>query len=511
MDPASKIVTLEQLSIIADGCRSDGRSVVLCHGGFDLLHPGHIRHLQRARAEGDVLLVSITADAYINKGPGRPVFSHTLRADSLAALSFVDYVTIIYDATALPAIQALKPSVYAKGNDYSQSSQDLTGNINLEREAVEANGGRIFFTNEVTFSSSNLLNTYFDVFSADTRRYLTEFGHTHTSEQLINQLRQLSPMRVLVVGEAIIDEYCYTTPLGQTGKSGNILSVRYDGSELFAGGALAVANHLAGFVENVTLVTALGRPPDNHEPFIRSQLLPNVTPILRYFSSTPTIVKRRYVDGDINKFFEVYFYDDRTALTDALDLDLSQWIRDNAADYDLVVVPDYGNGMIFADQIKALCDTARFLAVNTQINSGNRGYHVITRYPRADFVSLNENEVRLADHNRHAPLEEVAAKIAAVVGAKQMAVTLGTQGAIMLDRERNASYRASVLSSRVVDRIGAGDAFLAIASLCLAGGMPADAALFLGSTAAALDVQVVCNRETISPVNLFKYVTTLLK
>ena len=177
----------------------------------------------------------------------------------------------------------------------------------------------------------------------------------------------------------------------------------------------------------------------------------------------------------------------------------------------MVIVPDYGNGLISRNIVHALCDHARFLAVNTQINGGNRGYHVINRYPRADFVSINEPELRLAAHNRFDPLEELTTQISAAVQAKQFAVTRGISGAMMLDNASNHFYEAPALSTKVVDRIGAGDSFLAFASLALAGGLSPELSLFLGSAAAALDVQIVCNRDPISPVALFKYITMLLK
>ena len=150
-------------------------------------------------------------------------------------------------------------------------------------------------------------------------------------------------------------------------------------------------------------------------------------------------------------------------------------------------------------------------SVNTQINSGNRGYHVINHYPRADFISLNGPELRLAAHNRYDSLEGLAKKIAENLDAKYIAVTLGRQGAFLLDRKVNTTHTTPVLSTKVLDRVGAGDAFLSLSSLCLGTGMPPEIGLFVGSAAAALDVQIVCNREPISPVNLYKYITTLLK
>ncbi|MHB1141711.1 MAG: PfkB family carbohydrate kinase [Sulfuricaulis sp.] len=503
-----KILTLDELAVRARQLRSQGKSVVLCHGTFDLMHAGHIRHMQRAKEEGDVLLVTVTADAYVNKGPGRPVFNEQLRAEYIAALACVDYVAINHAVTAVDALNRIQPSIYAKGSDYRSHSDDVTGNIALEQQAVVAHGGQIFYTDEITFSSSSLLNEHFGVFPPETKEYLKAFRQSWSDRDLHRMIASLSGLKVLVVGDAIIDQYHYTAPLGQTGK-GNILAVRYESEEQFAGGAIAVANHLAGFASQVTLVCGLGTV-DSQEEFIRSKLQKNVEPVFFYMEGAPTVTKRRFVDADLAKLFEVYFFREDPILGKN-EQQVCEWLKRHVGEYDVVVTPDFGNGFISATMIDILCDRSKYLAVNTQVNSGNRGFHVIHRYARADFASLNEPEVRLASHNRHDPIESVARDVGDRVRARHFAVTRGTKGVIMLDRDKEMVHTVPALSTKVIDRIGAGDAFLSLAGVCLGGGLPSEVAAFIGSAAAALDVQIVCNREPVSPVSLNKYVTTLLK
>jgi rfaE bifunctional protein nucleotidyltransferase chain/domain len=503
-----KILDLHELAARSRQLRKEGRRVVLCHGTFDLMHTGHIRYLQRARQEGDVLLVTLTGDAYVNKGPGRPVFNEHLRAENLAALACVDFVAVNQAISAVEALHEIQPNIYAKGSDYRSPADDVTGNIKLEQDAVEAHGGSIFYTDEITFSSSSLLNEHFNVFTSETREFLRAFRSQWSDKDIHELIASLSDLKVLVIGDAIVDQYHYATPLGQTGK-GNIFAVRYDSEEQFAGGAVAVANHIAGFSDRVTLVTGLGSM-ESHEPFIRSKLLPNIDPMFFYFQDAPTVTKRRFVDADLAKLFEVYFYKEDPALGET-GQKVCQWLASNAAEFDVVVVPDFGNGFITQDMIAVLCDKARFLAVNTQINSGNRGYHVIHRYPRADFVSLNEPELRMAAHNRHDSLESVAEHVGGLVHAKHLAVTRGTKGVMMHDRNVGMFHKVPALSTSVVDRIGAGDAFLSLAGICLGRGLPPEIAAFIGSAAAAIDVQIVCNREPVDRIVLNKYVSTLLK
>lgn len=505
---SQKILDIGALAALANELRAQGKRVVLCHGTFDLMHTGHIRYLQRAQKEGDILVVTVTADEYVNKGPGRPVFGEQLRAENLAALECVNYVAINHATTAVDLLEKLRPSLYVKGNEYRDHARDVTGNIAREIQAVERHGGAIFYTDEITFSSSGLLNEHFGVFLPETKKFLEEFAFQYSDTQIHAQIDSLANLKVLVVGDAIIDQYHYVSPLGQTGK-GNVLAVQYQSEEQFAGGSLAVANHISQFVKGVDLLTGLGST-DSHEEFIRDKLKANVNPVFAYFKDAPTVTKRRFVDADLAKFFEVYFFQDSPEFEDQAKQSLV-WLQQNLPKYDLVIAADFGNGFISQEMVQLLCQKAPYLAVNTQINSGNRGFHLINRYTRADFVSLNEPELRLAAHNRHDMLEEVCRGVASKLCAKGFAVTRGTKGVVFFDSEKKSFNRVPALSSRVIDRIGAGDAFLSLASLCMAGGLGSEVANFVGSVAAAMDVQIVCNREPIDRVNLKKYVSTLLK
>jgi rfaE bifunctional protein nucleotidyltransferase chain/domain len=503
-----KIVDVDNLAKLSSEFRGQGKKVVLCHGAFDLMHTGHIRYLQRAQKEGDVLFVTVTADEFVNKGPGRPVFGEKLRAENLAALECVSYVAINYSPTAIELLEKLRPNLYVKGNEYRDHSKDVTGNIALEKSAVEKYGGAIFYTDEITFSSSSLLNEHFGVFPPETRGFLEEFGQTFSDRLLHEKINSLANLKVLVVGDAIIDQYHYVSPLGQTGK-GNVLAVQYESAEQFAGGSLAVANHVSKFAKSVSLLTGLG-DHDSHENFIREKLQANIEPIFSYFVDAPTVTKRRFVDSDLAKLFEIYFFKDEPIFSDGGKYCI-EWLENNLSNYDLVIIADFGNGFISNEMVEVLCRKAPFLAVNTQINSGNRGFHVISRYSRADFVSLNEPELRLSAHNRHDPIEVVCEATAKKLGTKGLAVTRGTKGVLFYDAKSATFDRVPALSSRVIDRIGAGDAYLSLASLCLAGGLDSSVANFVGSVAAAMDVQIVCNREPIDPINLKKYISTLLK
>lgn len=155
-----KIKVLEELSQIIKKLKSEGKKVVLCHGCFDLMHPGHIKYFQAARNMGDILVVTLTPDIYIDKGPGRPVFNQDLRAESIAALECVDYVAVNKWPTAEETLRLLRPDIYVKGQEF-ENLEDKTGKIQKEYEVLKEIGAEMRFTNEIVFSSTKLLKQYF--------------------------------------------------------------------------------------------------------------------------------------------------------------------------------------------------------------------------------------------------------------------------------------------------------------------------------------------------------------
>ena len=155
---ARKILALEEVARRLEAPRHDGRTIVHCHGCFDLLHIGHIRHLQAARAMGNLLVVTVTADEYVDKGEGRPVFGEELRAESLAALECVDFVSITAWPTAVEAIRLLRPDYYVKGQAAEAGDSPR---LRLEIAMVRTVGGDVRFTHEAVFSSTALLNAHF--------------------------------------------------------------------------------------------------------------------------------------------------------------------------------------------------------------------------------------------------------------------------------------------------------------------------------------------------------------
>jgi bifunctional ADP-heptose synthase (sugar kinase/adenylyltransferase) len=352
-----------------------------------------------------------------------------------------------------------------------------------------------------------VVETLDDAYPEETRRFLEAFKQRHSFDQVRAGLTALGKLKVLVVGEAIIDEYSYCAPLGKSPKEA-IVSTKHLRREVHAGGALACANHVAGFCDEVHLVTGLGGE-DSREAFVRERLKPNVTPRFFVRPGAPTIIKRRYLwEFRLVRLFEVDFMDD-TPWPSALEDEVLLHLREALPLYDVVIVADYGHGFLGERVAALLGERARFLAVNTQANAANLGFNVVTKYPRASYVCIDEPEIRLATRDRWSSVGELADKVRGLLLCPAIAVTRGNLGALVCG-EDGIRWEVPVFSRAVVDRMGAGDAYLSVTAPCVASGMPMDAVGLLGSAVGALAVGIVGNRSAIEPAALTQFVQTLL-
>jgi rfaE bifunctional protein nucleotidyltransferase chain/domain len=500
---------VEELAVIAERSRAAGKIVVQAHGTFDLLHLGHVRHLEAARRLGDILMVTVTADRHVNKGPGRPVFSAELRAEMLAALEHVDWVAINDAADAVTAIEWIRPSIYAKGQDYVNPQGDITGKITFERHAAEAHGGRIAFTDEVTFSSTELINRHINIFEPHIRDHLDRLREDQGLSEMLDLIERVRDYKVLLVGDAIIDDYQYVFPMGKTPKE-NMIATRYQDTELFAGGVFAAANHVASFCAEVDIVTCLGES-DEYDHLVGESLHPNVRLHALRRSGAPTTLKRRFIDPSyMRKLFEVYFMNDEPLTSDLQD-EFDQAIARRIADYDVVICTDFGHGLVGSSSINILTSAARFLAVNTQSNSANLGYNLITKYPKADYICIDGPEARLAVSDRISALGDIARRLLEDhVDCPKIIVTQGKHGCVTYERE-GIVHTIPAFAKNVIDTVGAGDAFLSVTAPLVAAGGSIHQVGFIGNVVGALKVEIVGHRRSIDKPSLVKAVTGLLK
>ena len=195
----SKIINIKNFTSIRK--KIIHKKIVMCHGVFDLLHLGHILHFEEAKKMGDILIVSVTSDEYVKKGYGRPHFKISERIKSLTSLSFVDYVIESNFPTAEQNIKKIKPDIYCKGSEYSKSYRDVSKNIIREKKLIKKINAEIRFTSGKTFSSSNLINKYSQVFNEKQKKYINKIKRKYSFSDIEIYLKKISNLNLNVLGE----------------------------------------------------------------------------------------------------------------------------------------------------------------------------------------------------------------------------------------------------------------------------------------------------------------------
>lgn len=490
--------------------KSVGKTIALCHGVFDLVHPGHIIHLEQAREMADVLVVSITAAKYVRKGPGRPYFDDEMRMKFLAALECVDYVMLSEGYTVDDIIESVEPDIYVKGEEYAKAEDDITGKITEEKALVEKHGGKIQYTTGQTFSSTKLINTAMSGLPEEVRHYIEDFKTRYSMQDIRNYAETASRLNVLVVGDVIIDKYTYCSVQGLMSKDMGY-SVRIRHSEEYLGGSIAIARHLSSFTKNVTLLSIIG-----NEEEIRLRLFEELSDSIRlnlfYSEQFPTIVKQRYLTRNakreeyrkvlaVNNIPEKMQYEKKAK--EAFKNKLSEKLESS----DVVFLCDFGHGLIDEEVIEMIQRKAKYLVLNCQTNSSNFGLNIITKYTRADAFTLDQKELKLAfpvcADNEEAGLRKLAEYLHG-----NGWLTRGSYGAWGIDKDSVMNCPAFTLT--VKDTVGAGDAFFAVAGLYTAAGAPVEVGTFMGNIGGALGANIVGNKEPVEKVNALKYASTLM-
>lgn len=482
--------------------RELGRRIALVHGSFDGSEDVDAKLFEALRGLADLVVATVISDRAHHARGESAVFTEHERLARAALIDDADLVATVPWASAKEVIDELRPQVYGV-----QTAQKLSATPSPEElDALERVGAELFalhrhgrtVSERRIHVQSRTLGRSFVIEQIVARR---------SPEDILRDVDALRERRVLVVGETIIDEYAYCSALGKSGKE-PMLVTRFQSCEAQAGGVLAIANHLADFCGHVELVSALGAV-ESREEFVRSALRPEIRAQFSYTESAPTIVKRRYIEAySLAKMFGVYHIDDTPLAGD--EEDAFYTLLDGALDRcDTVVVGDYGHGLLTPRVVTLLSKKARFLALNTQLNAANAGYHTLSKYPRADYACLHEGELRMDARDLRSELRGLMELTANGFGARALMVTLGKRGTLLY--QRNAGFFACpALASTVIERVGAGDAVLALSSVAVAAGLAPELVGILANLAGAQAVAVIGNSAHVSKARLLESLRSLM-
>ncbi|HJN02603.1 MAG TPA: PfkB family carbohydrate kinase [Nitrospinota bacterium] len=504
----NKIFLLDGLVKKVESLKKAGKVVVQSHGTFDLIHPGIIKHLNEAKKQGDVLIVTVIKDKDVKKGYGRPIFSENLRMENIASLEMVDFICLVSDKTSFECVKRIKPNIFAEKKANIEKDLDNHEKIYKKQKELYFGKSKIYKTDGFPLESSQIINNFLTIYPDEVREFLKEFSQKYDSNFIAEKLNSIKKLKVMLIGDGIIDEYFYCESMGKSPKA-QLIVHKYINREVFAGGAFAIANHIAGLSENVNLVSLLGKY-DTKEDFISNNLKPNVSTKFFYRDDGPTITKKRYINiYREQKIFEINHINDNN-ISDEIENEIIDYLKSVINEYDLVLVSDFGHGFITQKIINLLAGQAKKLAVNAQTNGANAGYNLITKYSRTQFICLDASEARLAAQNKYSDIEDVVKILCKKINAEHFLITLGCDGSICVNKKGEVN-RTPAFASKVVDIIGAGDAFFSYTAPCFALGMSMDLVSFIGNTVGALAVQIVGNKKSVEKHELLEFIYTLLK
>jgi rfaE bifunctional protein kinase chain/domain/rfaE bifunctional protein nucleotidyltransferase chain/domain len=483
---SQKIVTLKGLEKIL-GKRPRKKKVILCHGNFDVVHPGHVRHLIYAKSKADLLIVSITADKYIQKGVYRPFVPENLRALNLAAFEMVDYVTIDDNKTSIRILKNLKPDFFAKGFEYS--SGELPPATQEEAKVVEKYGGEMIFTpGDIVYSSTKLLNLSKP--KIDNYKILDLMERNKVSfNNLRETLKKIKKLKVHVIGDTIIDTHTKTNLIGGYLKTPTP-SVLYQETKDYTGGAAIVAKHLKKAGAKVCFTTILGN--DKLKDFVIDEMKKSKIKLNFIVDKTrPTTNKNTIMTTGYN-LLKIDKVDNQPISGSILNRIKDIIFKEKA---DIVIFSDFRHGIFNKSSIPILTAAIKkgiFKVADSQVATrwGN-----ITDFKNFDLVTPNEKEARFSLADQDSSISSMTLELDKKINCKNLILKLGGRGLFAKGKSNRNGFALPSFTKRIVDAVGAGDALLAYSSLALRATKSILISSILGSLAASCECEKDGNIE----------------
>ena len=504
----NKIIKEQDLNKKISKIRNNYKSIALSHGVFDLLHIGHIKHFNSVKDQCDCLIVSITSDEFVNKGPNRPYFNTNQRAYSIASLDNVDYVVISNYPTAEKIISKIKPSIYAKGPDYRNNQNDLTGNIYKEIQTAKKFKAKIVYTTDDKYSSSSLINKHFNEFNNEQNSFINQIKKKYSFSQISSIIEKLSDSKLIIFGETIIDEYIFCEALGKSGKE-PVLAVEEKDAIKYLGGVGHIANSVCSFVKKVDVFTNLG----NNKKIAEStkKKFNKKAKIFSIYKKNSTLnIKKRYIETNNNiKLLGVYELDSYQMPTND-ENSLIKRLDKNIKSKTTLLIIDYGHNLITEKVINKINNLKNEIIVNTQVNASNIGYHNMNKYKNVELFFINEQELRYEMKDRQSKLEILIKRFSKKNNFKEIIVTCGQKGAIYYSSKNKNFINCPAFGSKIVDKVGSGDTMLSIISLLKHNNIDISLSLFIASIAAIQSLESMGNSKTLNKSELLKTIDHIL-
>ena len=503
-----KIKSLKDISLISSKLKNKKKKIVLCHGVFDLMHNGHINHFHEAKKYGDVLIVSLTKDEFIKKGFNRPIFKIDERLSCMASLEIVNYVVTSPSESAENVIKSIKPNYYVKGPDYKNLQKNKTKKIKLEKKAVTKYKGKIIFTKAPVQSSSKLLFESEMIFSDNQKNFLNSVSKTINLNEIEEVLKKISNLKVLVVGETIIDKYTFCQTIGKASKD-PMLVVKKKEEQIYLGGASSIVQNVKKLCKKVHFLSEVGSE-NTYKKFINNKLK-NINKTLFINKKFSTIEKKRYIDQISNtKLLGLYNVEDAVYFKDKKS-SINNFLKKKLKKFDVVIVSDYGHGLLNERSSKLLVKNSKFLFLNCQINANNKGNHLILKYKGASNLIINETELRYEMRDDKSSVEELLKKFSNLYKINLIIVTRGSNGTILFDNKNKKLLKIPAFASKVIDKVGTGDIMLSVIAPFFSVSKNYASGILAGSMFASKSLKKFGNENVLDASELTKFFSTFLK
>ena len=439
--------------------KNKDKKIILCHGVFDIVHPGHIRHLIYAKEKADILVVSITTDIHIKKGIYRPLVPANLRALNLAAFEIVDYVIIDDQAEPYKLLKKITPKFFAKGFEYQSKKNKKTLK---EEKILNSFGGKIIFSpGDYINSSSKIIKIHepdlkYEKFYNLMDRYKLDF------KVIEDTIKKFNTVSLDIVGDTIVDTFTKCKNIGGQTKTPT-LSLLMEKKINYVGGAGVVAKHVAASGAKSNLITVLGN--DNLKEFVIKDLKKSKVKFNGIIDKLRPTVNKNVIISDNYRLLRISTLDNAPVSENII------------SEIKKKIIKSKTKGIIFADfwykrkKIEVLKKSIRnkkFKAADSQVASwwGN-----ILDFKGFDLITPNEREARFSTRDQISGIRLLASKTYDLSNCKNLILKLGKRGILTCINNKHESidsyFTLDSFANNVIDPVGSGDALLAYSTLSM--------------------------------------------
>ncbi len=492
------ILNKKNLSIINE-LRKE-KKIVMCHGVFDVLHYGHIIHFEEAKKNGQILVVSLTNDKFVNKGPDRPLFNSVIRAKSLLSLNTVDYVIISEDFDCINTLRVIKPNFFVKDIEYANKNHISNKNFEKEKKFLKTIKCKLVYTKQKKFSSSEIIKSKFTNLNDKTQSYLNLLSKKFTFSYIEKKILDLKKLEICLIGDPIFDNYIFCQTEGISSKSPTLASI-FKNKENYAGGVLAVAQMANALGIKVNLIT-YGMKKE-----LKKNLDKKIKVIsINKFQKIPEIDRIINI-GRMEKLHQMYYFEKPHGKSEIYSL-LKRKINYFRKKKNKIIIIDFGFDFFPINFYNFINKTN--YSVNTHTNSINKNFNHISKYKNSSYFSINKSEYFL---DRRLNFAEDIIKLKKYLIEKEkhknFSITLGSKGSIFLKNKK--VNESPAIFQNVVDTTGCGDAYFIVTSLLNDIKIEPELIPFIGNVYAGLHANVIGNKKVITLNGLLNNIKLLIK